>query len=72
MYDCKTRPLLLFQEDRNYTHATFRSAVFQYVDDTELRWSRANNTIHIRSASCMGRNDFGVNRARVDALKKAL
>ena len=55
-----------------YMHATFRSAVFQYVDDVELRLDEASNTIHIRSASRMGRKDFGVNRKRVEAIKKAL
>jgi len=59
-------------DDGLYIHATFRSAIFQYVDDVELRLDKTNNNIHIRSASRMGRKDFGVNRKRVQALKKAL
>ncbi len=55
-----------------YMHVTFRSAVFQYVDDVELRLDEASNTIHIRSASRIGRSDFDVNRKRVEAIKKAL
>jgi len=62
----------IVQADDNYMHATFRSPVFQYVDDVELRLDESSNTIHIRSASRMGRKDFGVNRARIQALKKAL
>jgi len=62
----------IVQEDADYIHATFRSAVFQYVDDVELRLDEAGSTIHIRSASRMGRSDFGVNRARVETIKKAL
>ena len=59
-------------DDGVYMHVSFRSAVFQYVDDVELRLDEASNTIHIRSASRMGRKDFGVNRKRVEAIKKAL
>ena len=59
-------------DDGLYIHATFRSAIFQYVDDVELRLDKTNNTIHIRSASRMGRKDFGVNRKRVETIKKAL
>ncbi|WP_038248233.1 DUF1499 domain-containing protein [Ghiorsea bivora] len=59
-------------DDGVYMHASFRSAIFQYVDDVELRLDETNNTIHIRSASRMGRKDFGVNRNRVEAIKKAL
>jgi len=62
----------IVQEDASYIHATFRSPVFQFVDDVELRLDEANTTIHIRSASRMGRSDFGVNRSRVEAIKKAL
>jgi len=62
----------IVQDDDNYLHVTFRSAVFQFVDDVELRLDEAGNTIHIRSASRMGRSDFGVNRARVETIKKAL
>ncbi len=55
-------------DDGLYMHTTFRSAIFRYVDDVELRLDETNNTIHIRSASRMGRKDFGVNRKRVEAL----
>jgi len=60
------------QDEANYIHATFSSSVFHYVDDVELRFDEANKLIHVRSASRMGKSDFGVNRARVEMLKKAL
>ncbi len=59
-------------DDGNYVHATFSTSVFHYVDDVELRFDEAAGLIHIRSASRMGRSDFGVNRARVAKLKQAL
>jgi len=61
------------QSDKSdYLHATFSSPIFRYVDDLELRLDRANNLIHMRSASRIGRSDFGVNRKRVESLKQSL
>ncbi len=62
----------IITDDGNYVHATFSTPVFHYVDDVELRFDEAASLIHIRSASRMGRSDFGVNRARVEKLKQAL
>jgi len=59
-------------ETTNYLHATFTSPVFRYVDDVELRWDEASKTIHMRSASRMGRSDFGVNRKRVTKITQAI
>ncbi|MDX8405551.1 MAG: DUF1499 domain-containing protein [Mariprofundus sp.] len=55
-------------DDGHYLHATFRSPVFRYVDDVEMRLDTENGLIHIRSASRAGRSDFGVNRKRVASL----
>ena len=62
----------IITDDGNYVHATFSTPVFHYVDDVELRFDEAAGLIHVRSASRMGRSDFGVNRARVEKLKQAL
>jgi len=56
----------------NYVHATFSSSIFHYVDDLELRFDETNKLVHVRSASRMGKSDFGANRARVEMLKQAL
>ena len=58
-------------ETTDYLAATFTSSVFRFVDDLELRVDTAQNTIHLRSASRVGRSDFGVNRKRVALLKTA-
>lgn len=59
-------------ERGDYMHITFSTAVFRYVDDVEFRFDRVENLIHMRSASRIGRTDFGVNRKRIEALKKAM
>jgi len=58
------------RETDDYLWATFRTPVFQFVDDLELRLDRAAQVIQIRSASRVGHRDLGVNRRRVEALRK--
>lgn len=58
-------------EEENYIHAEFTSALFRFVDDVEFYFDRANNTIHVRSASRVGRSDLGVNRKRVETIRAA-
>ncbi|MDQ7058754.1 MAG: DUF1499 domain-containing protein [Ghiorsea sp.] len=59
-------------DNRDYKHYTFSTPIMHYVDDVELRFDEASNLIHIRSASRIGRKDFGVNQARIDKIKQAL
>jgi uncharacterized protein (DUF1499 family) len=42
------------------------------VDDVEFYFDGKAGLIHVRSASRLGRRDFGVNRARVEALRARL
>ena len=58
--------------DEKYLWATFRSRIFRFVDDLELRFDEAEKVVHLRSASRLGYSDFGVNRKRVAALRKQL
>lgn len=60
------------QDDGSYLHAIFTSPVFRYVDDVELRLDEDQGLIHIRSASRVGRSDFGANRKRVENITRAL
>jgi len=57
-------------DDGDYLHATFTSRIFRFVDDVELRRDMDNGLIHIRSASRVGRSDFGVNRKHVEQMKQ--
>jgi len=58
--------------DETYLHTTFKSRVFQFVDDLELFLNPLNGIISIRSAAQTGYWDFGVNRRRVEQLRHEL
>ncbi|MCK5747936.1 MAG: DUF1499 domain-containing protein [Oricola sp.] len=54
----------------DYLAAEFSTKLMGFVDDVEFR--KAEDTTHVRSASRVGRSDFGANRKRVEALRAAL
>jgi len=56
----------------NYLYAEYRTKLLRFVDDVEFLYDEKAGLIHVRSASRLGRRDFGVNRARVEALRKRL
>jgi uncharacterized protein (DUF1499 family) len=60
------------QDNGCYLHATFTSHIFRYIDDVELRLDADQGLIHIRSASRVGRSDFGINRKRLERIMQAL
>ena len=55
-----------------YLWATFRSRIWRFVDDVELRMDAGGKAIHVRSASRVGKGDLGVNRKRVERLRDLL
>ncbi len=55
-----------------YLYATFTTRWMKYVDDVEFWVDATNGVVQVRSASRVGRKDFGVNRARVEAVRAAL
>lgn len=57
----------IVQSKPDYLHAQCTTRLMKYVDDLELWFD--GRVIHVRSASRVGRKDFGVNRARVEALR---
>jgi uncharacterized protein (DUF1499 family) len=59
-------------DEPGYVRVECRSAVFGFVDDLELLLDAEARVIHVRSAARLGRSDFGVNRARVERLRRAL
>jgi uncharacterized protein (DUF1499 family) len=54
----------------NYLYAEFRSRLLGFVDDVEFFFDGA--AVQVRSASRLGRRDFGVNRARIEQLRRIL
>jgi len=59
-------------ETGTYLHAEFRSLLFRFVDDVEFLIDDAAKVIHFRSASRAGHSDLGVNRRRMEAIRRAL
>lgn len=60
------------RHEGNYVYAEFKSKLLGFVDDVEFTHDEKAGVIHVRSASRLGRRDFGVNRARVEALRAKL
>jgi uncharacterized protein (DUF1499 family) len=56
----------------NYLYAEYRTKLLRYVDDLELYYDEKQGLVQVRSASRLGRRDFGVNRARVEALRRII
>lgn len=47
-----------------------RSRIFRFADDVDFRFDDQARLIHFRSASRLGRRDFGVNRERMEGIRK--
>jgi uncharacterized protein (DUF1499 family) len=56
----------------DYLYAEFRTRIMRYVDDVELYYDEGAGLVHVRSASRLGRRDFGVNRNRIEELRSRL
>ena len=54
-----------------YLHAVCRT-LLGFRDDLEFRFSPAERVVHVQSASRVGLFDFGVNRRRVERVRKGL
>ncbi len=60
----------LVEEDETYLHYEFTSLLLRFVDDVEFLFADETKTIHFRSASRTGHSDFGVNRRRMEEIRK--
>ena len=61
----------IVHSDPGYLHVQFETRWLKFVDDAEFLLAPAESVIHLRSASRTGRRDFGVNRARMEAIRRA-
>ena len=57
-------------KDSNYIYIEYTSKIFRFVDDVEFYFPPDEKMIHVRSASRIGRTDLGVNRKRIEKLRK--
>ncbi|MBN2443669.1 MAG: DUF1499 domain-containing protein [Spirochaetales bacterium] len=55
-----------------YIYYTYTIPLFGFVDDVEFFIDEANKVIHVRSASRVGQGDLGVNRSRIEEIRKKL
>lgn len=61
--------ITIIASEPTYLYAQCQTRWLKFVDDLEFYVDDANKHIHVRSASRIGRKDFGVNRARVEAIR---
>lgn len=62
----------VIREAPGYLYAEFRSKLMGFVDDVEFAFDAGTGLLHVRSSSRVGRRDYGVNRARVEALRRRI
>ncbi len=60
----------IVSERADYLHAEAKSLIFRFVDDVEFYLPDNQKVIHVRSASRVGYSDLGVNRKRVEEIRK--
>ena len=56
----------------SHLHAVCRTRFLRFRDDLEFRYSAGEHVVHVQSASRWGLFDFGVNRRRVERVRKGL
>ena len=67
-----TLPGVTIVEQRpEYLYAQAQTRWLKFVDDVEFWANPASNVIELRSASRLGREDFGVNRQRIEKIRAA-
>lgn len=62
----------LVEQRDDYLYARFTTAMLRFVDDVEFWVDPAAGVVQVRSASRVGRKDFGVNRARIEQIRQRL
>lgn len=63
--------LRLVEQRPDYLRFEARTRWLRFVDDLEFWLNPADHVIEVRSASRLGREDFGTNRARVERIRAA-
>jgi uncharacterized protein (DUF1499 family) len=60
------------KKEPGYIYAQFTTPLMKYVDDAEFWFDPVEGVIQVRSASRLGSGDFGVNRKRIEFIRKKL
>lgn len=61
---------VIVTEKPDYLYAQCTTALLKFTDDVEFALDATAGVIHVRSASRIGHGDRGVNRARVEDIRK--
>ena len=61
----------IVESGRGSLRVEFRTRLFRFVDDAQFVFDDKAKTIHFRSASRVGHSDFGVNRRRIESIRRA-
>lgn len=61
----------IVEQRPDYVRAEAETRWMKFTDDLEFWFDPARNAIELRSASRLGRKDFGVNRERIEAIRAA-
>ena len=62
--------ITIMLNEPDYLHVEFRSRLMRFVDDVEFYLDDAAHQIHFRSAARLGRGDLGVNRKRMEEIRR--
>lgn len=62
----------IITRDEHYLRAAATTRILRFVDDLEFLYQPAHSRIDVRSASRIGRSDFGVNRKRIERIREQL
>jgi len=63
---------VIVKNEAGYIYAQSTTALLKFTDDIEFYLDPSKGIIDVRSASRIGRKDFGVNRARVEWIRQAI
>ena len=62
----------IITETNDYLHVIFTTAIMRFVDDVEFYFDDQRKVIEVRSASRVGHSDLGVNRKRIETIRRQL
>ncbi len=65
----KTERTIVITQGPDYVYVQNTTALLKFTDDVEFWLDKANGVIQVRSSSRLGRKDFNVNRARIEAIR---
>ncbi len=63
---------VIIKQEPGYIYAQSTTALLKFTDDIEFALDASKGIIDVRSSSRLGQKDFGVNRARIEAIRAAL